>query len=264
MKIRKGFVSNSSSCSFLVLLDEEPNTKVDMKEYCDLCGNLTPYEEQLNENLKKISDNFDNIPKDVLPAIKKIMSEATYKTSLFFVPDCDVYNPDEVWTPEMVAEEFQKEYEAGKGKVLEMEQDEEFSNAYYPKGYIPVEQWLSFPTWKEDLQNPNGYFRRAIKDNIRRELEEVEFSEDMKMESYDRPLEMWRYEKDSKQWKTFEELLEMLTQEHVEWILNEFGDCQGYFIEYITDGDSKNPFRYIAETEVPFRNFPFHLKYNNH
>lgn len=264
MKIRKGFVSNSSSCSFLVLLDDEPNTEVDMKEYCDLYGNITPYEEKLNENLKKISDNFDKLPKDILPAIKNIMSDVTRHTNLFYFSDDEKYEPDDVWTPQMVAEELQKEYEAGKGKIIEMEQDEEFSNNYYPKGYIPVEQWLSFPKWKEDLQNPNGYFRRAIKDNIRRELEEVEFSEDMKMESYDRPLEMWRYEKNSKQWKTFEELLEMLTQEHVEWILNEFGDCQGYFIEYITDGDSKNPFRYIAETEVPFRNFPFHLKYNNH
>ena len=77
MKIRKGFVSNSSSCSFLVLLDEEPNSKVDMKEYCDYCGSLDPQYEELRKSLKKISDNFDKIPEDLLPAVKKVMEYST-------------------------------------------------------------------------------------------------------------------------------------------------------------------------------------------
>ena len=268
MKIRSGFVSNSSSCSFLVLLDEEPNTEVNMKDYCEEYGSAYVSELELSKDLKALSDNIDKIPSELKESLIAVMAEATIGNNGcgYVNEETGEYDPHDVWTPEMVAEEFQKEYEAGKGKEFHMEVDEDGYNG--PMGSenwnIPEEQFMPFKDWKEDLKNPKGYFRQAVKQYITWGLESSQIENGMTT-SYNnirQPLDNHDYDDRIK--GIFDNLVEVLTQTYIDDVLDRYGDCQAYFVHYVTDGESTNPFRYIAETTEPFKNFPLYIKYNNH
>ena len=268
MKVRSGFVSNSSSCSFLVLLDEEPNTEVNMKEYCDKYGSAYKDELELSKNLKTLSDNLDKIPDELKEALKSVMTEASYGDKICGWVDEETgkYDPDNEWTPEMVADEFQKEYEAGKGKEFHMEVDEDGDNL--PMGSknwnVPEEQFMPFKDWKEDLKNPKGYFREAVKQYVKWELEDTEIKRGMTTTYCDieRPLDGLYSDDELKE--PFDKIVETITQRYIDFVLESYGDCQAYFVHYVTDGVSNNPFRYVAETTEPFKNFPLFIKYNNH
>ena len=275
MKIRNGFVSNSSSCSFLVLLDEKPNTEVDMKEYCAYHGSHHIGNLEDIKKLKNFADNLDKLPKDILDDAKDILKLATnnIRGIYFWKNTCKTIDTSDVWTPQMVAEELQREYEAGKGKEFHMEVDKDGDNL--PMGSenwnIPEEQFMPFKDWIKDLKNPKGYFRRAIRDNIEKALtnRDIFTTDDCEMtiqysdirDIFDR----WKWcEDNTKEYKDLNNMVEKITNEYIERILEEFGDCQAYFVHYVTDGESKNPFRYIAESCEPFKNFPLFIKYNNH
>lgn len=269
MKIRSGFVSNSSSCSFLVFLDDIPNTEVNMEEYCDQHGSAHKRDLEISKNLKTIGDNIDKIPAELKEAVVSVMKETTMNNiHLGYVDKNGKYLENDEWTPEMVCKELQKEYEAGKGKEFHMEVDKDGDNL--PMGSkdwnVPEEQLIPFKEWKEDLKNPRGYFREAVKDYIRWGLERTKVKLPIHYGEMFEPFDLWwDKEEQSKEFKeTFDKMINLITDYYIDFVLKEYDDYQVYFVHYVTDGESKNPFRYIAESTEPFKNFPLFIKYNSH
>jgi len=74
MKHRNGFVSNSSSSSFIISLERRPENLVDM---CDLLFEV-PKRELYDKELKALSNMLDSIQKQPHLDYRKIISEIEY------------------------------------------------------------------------------------------------------------------------------------------------------------------------------------------
>lgn len=77
MKVRNGFVSNSSSSSFIVVLDKKPNDSKELKKV--LFGNKETYKYEWDKKVYKTSDIAEIVFKDLEVSVLNMTTEELFE-----------------------------------------------------------------------------------------------------------------------------------------------------------------------------------------
>ena len=232
MKIRKGFVSNSSSSSFIIFVDEELKTKEDIKNYVG--SNCNKYDINLYRKLRNTLNEINDLYRDKKindkqkRLFQKLINKATYNNrKLFYWPEED-NEIDFSYTPSCKI--IKSLYESiERNKEAELPFDESGWPLYEKRKLYKISNWKNL--LKKDQYLYNVLYSNFYHTILYKDLFGDEFGNTyIKINNFD-----YITCKNNDNETLLKKLTEEMVASEIEIILDLNKDNIVYFIDYCTD-----------------------------
>ena len=267
MKIRNGWVGNSSSSSFIILMGQ-PETKEDFESWFGDCGHRSEQEEEivksklnLVDTVKKLYENKTITEEEAVSIIDSV------DDTIQQIPDIFIFN--ECYDDKRILDVYKSNYykDYTKEKVINL-----LWNAWNNRGIAKFDKsdlkednirvFNKIENWKEQLEDKNSYIYQQIKDDIRYGLYEKlnnqingrdnQTDEFRKLQYRDLIDAYDLYDKES-----FKSLVNDLTEQKINYIKNcileQDDDLDCYVITFCSDDGKSTEFDYVGRQGAIFR-----------
>jgi len=265
MKIRCGFVSNSSSSSFVFIVDEKLNKADDLDKWIE----SDSYSDRDEETVKNGNEILEYINKNKVPDNIKNKIRDFINNRLLDVNDAYLWDDDEKIRTEFIEHEdvlkqFKKAFERGAGKKMEIIYDEDFDD-YYPSENIEHRNIYEYPNWKDELIQRKGYIYSTLKYNISREISDFDIKESVPRTIYNALDYDYRAVCDTNVKKAIKLLIDTLTNEVCDMILDMFKDkdYHAYYVSWCTDDGESCKEEYYLRSRDAYEDFLWFFERNN-
>ena len=249
MKIRNGFVSNSSSSSFIIFTDNELKTRDDVKSI--ICGNhdidsIIKYRifKKCISCLNRLSEE-NKITENERQIFNKVLEDCDCHLSsdMFYYDNTLHY--EHVYSYEVINSVFES---LKKGENKEILWD-----GNYP--ILEKRVLYKFNKWEDKLKE-NEYLFNIIYRNVRYDLDNWIYN--YKFNS------LWLGDKLIE--NEVNKIAHVLTKQIINYITEYLiKDCHAYIIKYCTDDGKSSKIDYIMESETPLKQYTkFLIVENNH
>ena len=242
MKVRNGFVSNSSSSSFVIFSEKEIEEKNDIIEYiADNWSYMNDIDTYLNAKhtltlMKKLKAN-NSISNKEYKQFEKTLEKSCYESDAFFWANIDANDINFEYVPRYKVENFiWNAFLKGKDKKLK------FDNNSYPIDY-EYRTMYKLDNWQDDLKNHKGFIYKLLRSNIVYDLEDISLNNLCKSLIYN-PLN--RYNLDDNSLKNRKELIDYIVNKEVNHILEKFSNHKVYLIGFCTDDGKTTEIDYVG------------------
>lgn len=256
MKIRSGFVSNSSSSSFLIFSPKEVETKQDILEY--IADNWA-YEDDIKTYLNAkhaltlVNKLKKHLTKNEEHLLKEMIEKYCYKSDAYYFSFMGENEQVEFeYTPRYQIENaLYDAYLKGKGKELK------FDEKSYPIDY-EYRTMYKIDNWQEDLKNHKGFIYKRLRYNILHDLEYNISLNDECMIPINQPLNRYNIPDNILDKRT--KIVDYIVEQEIEKILSEYGQHTVYLIGFCTDGGDTTQIDYVGRRGKIFKDCDYVIR----
>lgn len=262
MKIRSGFVSNSSSSSFIIWSKDEWKSAEDLQDWLDPCGTFTMDELKYN---KKTRESVR-----LLKSLKNRgqINNGQYEHIIDVMKDAD-YNLGSPLDPYIPAKTVAKRIWNKSNGIKPLK----YSPATSPEDYdYPKDkkyrQIYEITDWRQQLFNKQSYLYNVIKDNVHSEFYHDEIN--IERNHSDRKGYMWNnctnldlscfmYSSRDPECGAIKETIDKLTEQLTDYAVNDIletvpEDAHVYYIEWCTDDGESDEIDSLGRQGIITRN----------